>query len=121
MEIIKKIFTEAPNLMEAYYIIIAIALLGGFIFTFLPEKIALKLFIPYQLVSHRAFLHQKEKKSLNWSKALKRQRLLLLFLAFLATLILVLSSFYGQILAKIGLAILAASVIIGGYWVNPTK
>lgn len=121
MENIMNFFTEAPTLVEAYYVIIAICLLGIFIFTFLPESIALKLFIPYRLISHRSFLHKKEQREYDWASALRKQSILLLAAAFLSVLILLFTSFYGRIVAKVGLGILAVLFIGGGIWIDPAR
>lgn len=121
MDLITSFFTETPTITEMYYVILGLSLLGFFVFRFLPEKTALKLFVPYQLISHRAFLHKKDKREYNWSIALRRQSIVLLGVASISILILVLANMYGTIVSKVGLGVLAIVVLLGALWVDPAR
>ena len=121
MNTITNFFTEAPSITGMFYAIIGVSLLGILLFNFLPRKIALKLFIPYRIVSHRATLHKKDNKEYDWSAALKKQSILLLAVFVLSVAILFLTSLYGTMVANIGIVALVFFFIIGSFWVDPTK
>ena len=121
MDLIRSFFIEAPNAIEIYYLVLGISLLGIILYNVLPERIALKLFIPYRIVAYRATLHKNEKKEYDWSKALNRQSILLLIVFVYSIIILLLTHLYGAIVAKVGLGILAFLFIIGAFWIDPVK
>lgn len=114
MDIIIKFFTEAPNIIEMFYVIIGVSLLGIFIFHFLPEEKALKWLITY-------WGYYSKREKYDWVKTLRKNTVFLLMIFIYSFFILIFTYVFGKIIAEIGIWILAVLVFIGSFWLYPVK
>lgn len=121
MDIIKDFFTEGPNSIEFFYLVLVLSFIGFVLFKRLPERIALKFFVPYRMVTYRTTGDRPMNKDYDWTKALNRQSILLLIICIFSMFVLFLSNVYGIIVAKVALGILALLAMIGGYWIDPAR
>ena len=114
MEIIKNFFTEAPTIIELFYLIAGISLTGSLLFHFLPEEKALQWFVTYRG-------YERRKEEFDWTATLKRQTIFLFSIFIYSVIILMLSSFFGEGVAKIGLWVFATLVLFASFWLEPIK
>lgn len=114
MDIIRKFFTEAPNVIEMFYIILGVSALGTFIFHFLPEKKALKW-----LVTYRGYYFKREEY--DWVKTLRKNVVFLSMVCIYSLIILIFTYIFGKTIAEVGIWILAVLVFIATFWLDPVK
>lgn len=111
---IEKFFTEAPTIIELFYLIAGISLVGSLLFNFLPEEKALQWFVTYRG-------YERKKEEYDWTATLRRQTIFLFTIFIYSVIILLLSAFSGEGVAKIGGIILVVLVFIAIFWLEPVK
>lgn len=114
MKIIKHFFTEAPTIIEMFYMIAGVSLSGSLIFRFFPEKKALECFVTYRG-------HKGRDEDFDWTATLERQTIFLFSIFIYSIIILLLSLSYGESVAKVGGIILVVLVFIVLFWLEPVK